>query len=100
MFAVQRGCTGLTHQGGVRVRPITPKVTNVCPHYKNLDCCLVRLLEKYVSLLQNTHKNGSLCMHARKKLTEKCWFLDYHLGINTIPSFVKELVLSRIELNP
>ena len=33
-------------------------------------------------------------MHARKRPTAKCWFLDYPLGINTITPLVKELVHS------
>ena len=31
-------------------------------------------------------------MHAKKKPTVKCWYLDYPLGINTITPLVKELV--------
>ena len=33
-------------------------------------------------------------MHARKKPSAKCWYLDYPLGINTITPLVKELVHS------
>ena len=33
-------------------------------------------------------------MHACKRPTAKCWFLDYPLGINTITPLVKDLVHS------
>ena len=33
-------------------------------------------------------------MHAKKKPSAKCWYLDYPLGINTITPLVKELVHS------
>ena len=80
------------HQGGVSVRPRIPEVVNIYPNFDNMDRCPVHFYEKYISLLPTTKCNGILYMHAKKKPSAKCWFLDYPLGINTITPLVKELV--------
>ena len=83
-----------THQGGISRRPIKPRMVNAHPNYENPAHCVVRLYEKYVSLLPETRKNKCLYMHARKHIMPKCWYLDYHWGINTIIPLVKQLILA------
>ena len=82
------------HQGGVSVCPRVPKIVNIYPRFENIDCCSTHLYEKYISLLPTTKRNVGLYMHAKKKPSAKCWYLDYPLGINIITPLVKELVHS------
>ena len=88
----QEDAQGKTHQGGVAKQPILPKVVNAYPNYFDPTRCVVRLYNKYVSLLPVTHKNKSLYMHAHKHTTPKVWYLDYPWGINKICLIVNNMV--------
>ena len=66
MLTIQGRCPRKTHQGGVRVRPITPRVTNIYPNYENIDSCPVRLFGSTLVCYQILAKmDHYTCMHVK-----------------------------------
>ena len=83
-------CLRFTDQGGLTLKLSEPKVVH-CYRNKDQNCCLYRLLNKYVSLMPDTNKARCLYLRSKRRPTPKQWYIDSPLGINAIRQIINEL---------
>ncbi len=81
-----------TNQGGILGRKYQQKVVKMY-QCANLQCCPVRLFEKYVSLLPKDGKSTALYKYS---MLPSCrspgqWYYDKPLGVNALKTVVKDL---------
>ena len=57
----------------------------------NDECCPVRLIIYYLSLLLKNRKCKSFYLQPKNKYTDECWFLDHPAGVHRLRDCVKEL---------
>ena len=79
-----------TNKGGLKHTKVLPKVVNIYPD-PNPDRCLVRLMQKYTSLLPTERKCQALYLRPLARVKNSVWFCDAPVGINTLQNTVKRL---------
>ncbi len=81
-----------TNQGGIFHRKYQPQTAQIYENSENSDRCLVRLFEKYTSLLPagktNAFYKKEICDCKR---SPKQWYIDKPIGINSLHPVVKSL---------
>ena len=79
-----------TNKGGLKHRNVEAKVVDVyC--ISNIDRCPVRIFMKYISMLPQHRVTEALYLQPLKKFTQKSWYLDKPVGVNTLRDTVKTL---------
>ena len=79
-----------TNKSGLKHRSVDCKVVDVyC--VANIERCPVRIFQFYLSMLPKHRVCQALYLQPRKKFTERSWFLDKPVGINTLRNVVKKL---------
>ncbi len=88
-------CHSKANQGGLKHKWIKPKVVKAYGN-SNTDRDLVRLYEKYCSLLPADPKSSALYKYplCPSKRSPKVWFTDKPLGVNKVREIVKNLMKS------
>ena len=81
-----------TNQGGIKGRKFAGRTAKIYEH-ENPDRCLVRLFEKYISLLPRDSKTNAFY---KKEICErhqspKQWHIDKLVGINGLRNVVKNM---------
>ena len=72
-----------TNKGGLKHRSVDCKVVVVY--------CVSNILNKYMSLLPKHRNCQALYLQPKKKFTDKMWYLDKPVGVNTLRNVVKTL---------
>lgn len=82
-----------TFQGGLNSRPKKRKVVPIHGNKIHPECDLVRLYQKYVSLLPPNGKCQALYKYSLSlnHLTPGTWYSDKPMGVNALKSVVKNI---------
>ena len=81
-----------THDGGLKDMQRERKVVWVYPNLSNVSRCLVRLVDKYLSLCPKFHKKPNFYLKSLTKPHPKQWYSAQVIGRNKIGSVVKTLM--------
>ncbi len=79
-----------TNKGGLMHKKLKPEVT-IYPDPENCECCPVRVIYKYHTLLPINRKCSALYLCPHRVFVEGVWYLDMPIGINKIRGFIKEI---------
>ena len=80
-----------TDLGGVRDMKKERKIMWIKPS-RNLCCCPVRLVGKYLSLLPKTGSKPNLYLHSLRKTEPNCWYSTNPLGKNKVKNCVSQML--------
>ena len=82
-----------TFQGGLKSRPKKCKVIPIHGNRAHPECDLVRLYQKYVSLLPNNGKCQALYKYSLSlnRLSPGTWYSDKPMGVNALKGVVKNI---------
>ena len=83
-----------TNAGGLHHKKVKPKQVTIYPNTENKACCLVALFVKYHSKLPMNRKCSALYLQPCKVFTDRAWYMDSPMGINTLWNTVKDLCTS------
>ncbi len=83
-----------TNPGGLYHKKVKPKQVTIYPNTENRDHCLVALFVKYHSKLPMNRKCSALYLQPCKVFTDRAWYMDSPMGINTLWNTVKDLCTS------
>ena len=81
-----------THDGGINDRKLDRKEVWIFPNVDNVDRCLVRLVEKYLSLCPNYYRKSNFYLQSLTKPTPKQWYGEQIVGKHTIVKVVTDLM--------
>ncbi len=83
-----------TNQGGLGGRKHTPKTLNMYGNSENSDRDLVRLYEKYTSLLPHGGKCSALYKYSLSPghCTPRCWYSDKPVSVNSLKKVVQNMM--------
>ena len=79
-----------TNKGGIKHRKIDPKEVDIYA-IENVNRCPLRIIMFYLSMLPQDRKSQAFYLQPRKKIVNKCWFLDRPAGQNKLRDVVKEM---------
>ena len=79
-----------TNKGGLKNRKTEGKVVDVY-QLDSIDRCPVRILLVYMNKLPKNRTCNALYLQPRKHFTQKTWFLNKPVGVNTLQSVIKNI---------
>ena len=83
-----------TNNGGLKQMRKERKVVWVCPNSENINRCLVRLVDKYVSLCPPHFKKENFYLKSLQKTNPAQWFAAQVVvvGVNTLKKVIKNML--------
>ena len=83
-----------TNPGGLHHKKVKLKQVTIYPNIENKAHYLVALFVKYHSKLPMNRKCSALYLCPHKVFTDRAWYMDSPMGINTLQNTVKDLYTS------
>ena len=81
-----------THDGGLNDMHNERKIVWVYPNSRNINRCLVHLIQKYLSLCPPYFKKENFYLKAKQKPTPTQWYAGQVVGQNTLGKVVKKMM--------
>ena len=79
-----------TNKGGIKHKPIKPKVVDLFP-ISNIERCPVRIIMKYLSLLPHDRICKSFYLQPKKKYNAFCYYQNRPAGVKRLRDTVKDV---------
>ena len=78
------------NKGGLKHRKVEPKKVDMYA-IDSEECCPVRLIIHYLSLLPRNRTCRSFYLQPKKKFSDSCWYLDRPAGVHKLKDVVKDM---------
>ena len=80
-----------TNAGGLKHKKVPAKQVTIFPDLENRDCCPVRIIYKYHTMLPMKRKCEALYLRLRPNFSPGLWYQDMPISVNKLHGFIKEI---------